>query len=197
MKMERLVRLSGWFLVFMVLVHPLQAQKFNLRGVVTDEETGEGVEFATVSVLKQSDSSFVTGGLTETGGNFKLRLETGVYQVQLQFVGYKPTSIKNVRISQDEITNIGKVNLSPDLKQLEEVVVQGERTQMELTLDKKVYNVGKDLSNLGGTASDILDNLPSVTVDVEGNVELRGSSNVQVLIDGKMYVIDIFFAQCW
>jgi len=81
--------------------------------------------------------------------------------------------------------NLGTISLQSNDQKLDEVVVQGEKTLMELSLDKRIFNVGKDLANAGGTATDILMNLPSVAVDPEGNVSLRGSTNVRILIDGK------------
>ena len=82
-------------------------------------------------------------------------------------------------------TNLGKISLSLDVAQLNEVEVLAERTTVELRLDKKIYNVGQDLTVSGGTVSDVLDNVPSVSVDVEGNVQLRGNDDVRILINGK------------
>lgn len=172
------------FLALNMVALAAVSQTSRLTGKIIDNENGEPVSYATVSVLTQ-DSSLVTGAITDDGGNFNLAVDPGNYTLKFQFVSYQTKTLKDVDIPAGDTKNLGNINLSVSDKQLEEVVVSAERTQMQLNLDKKVFNVGKDLSNLGGTASDILDNLPSVTVDVEGNVQLRGSSNVQVLIDGK------------
>lgn len=158
------------------------AQNGWITGKVVDSATGEPLEYATVSVLQ--DGELVTGGITEPKGLFKIAVEPGEYTLSIQFVTYETREITGISVSKGRL-DLGTISVAPSNKELDEVVVQAERTQMQLNLDKKVYNVGKDLSSLGGSASDILDNLPSVTVDVEGNVELRGSGNVKILIDGK------------
>ncbi|MEP4532521.1 MAG: outer membrane beta-barrel family protein [Cyclobacteriaceae bacterium] len=163
----------------------LAQSKSMITGSLIDSENGTPLEFATVSVINPSDQVLVTGGVTDSKGGFAISLKPGVYTINVQFVTYAPLQIKDVKVETGKATQLGRLSMEPDTEELGEVVVQAERTQMEMNLDKKVYNVGKDLSNLGGSASDILSNLPSVTVDIEGNVELRGSSNVKVLIDGK------------
>jgi outer membrane receptor protein involved in Fe transport len=159
--------------------------KSMITGLVLEQESGMPLEYATISVLKSVDAALVTGGITDSRGGFAIVVAPGQYNVTIQFVTYESLTIPNVKVEQGKSTPLGNIQLKTDTEELGEVIVEGERTQMELNLDKKVYNVGKDLSNLGGSASDILSNLPSVTVDIEGNVELRGSSNVRVLIDGK------------
>ncbi|MEQ8337570.1 MAG: outer membrane beta-barrel family protein [Cyclobacteriaceae bacterium] len=162
------------------------AQNFTISGKVTDQASGNPLQFASVAVFQELDSSLVTGGITEADGSFKVQVAPGNYYVRIQFVTYSPKIFSGIRINQNNPNqNFGEIILAPSDTELEEVVVQAERTQMQLQLDKKVYNVGKDLSNLGGSASDLLANLPSVSVDVDGNVELRGSTSVKVLIDGK------------
>lgn len=158
---------------------------FNFSGQLIDESTTEPLEFATVSVFNPADSSLVKGTVTDAEGNFKLLIRPGNYYAELQFITHEKKIIENIEIQRGSPVVLGKIEMKPQQLELDELVVTGERTQMELTLDKKVYNIGKDLSNLGGSASDLLGNLPSVEVDVEGNISLRGSENVQILIDGK------------
>lgn len=160
------------------------SQSSFLSGKIVDGENQEPVSYATVSVLNP-DSSLVTGALSDGEGSFRLKVDPGTYTLKIQFVSYETKTLSGVEVTAGQNNSLGVISMKVSQKQLDEVIVEAERTQMQLNLDKKVYNVGKDLSNLGGTASDILDNLPSVTVDVEGNVELRGSTNVQILIDGK------------
>lgn len=160
-----------------------QPQEVLISGQILDSQTSSPVEYATVAVLLSRDSSVLTGGVTDANGKFEIMVKRpGRFLLQVQSLAYQ-TLIKPVMTR--ESTNVGTLKLVPSDLQLDEVVVQGERTQVHLELDKRVYTVGKDLSSLGGSASDILDNLPSVSVDVEGNVELRGSTSVKVLIDGK------------
>ncbi len=153
-----------------------------ITGRLVDSSTEEALAFATVSVLNP-DSSLVTGAVTDMDGKFLIKLENGSYIARFQFVTYTK---KDIAIDLTGNTrDLGKISMDPANQELAEVVVQAERTQMQLNLDKKVYNVGKDLSNLGGSAADMLGNLPSVAVDVEGNVQLRGSTNVKILINGR------------
>lgn len=161
-------------------------QSFTIQGKLVEEESKNPVEFATVSVFNANDSSLATGGITDGKGFFSIDSKPGNYYLKIQFMGYQEVTISDVRLGRNNSSfDAGRINFAQDQQLLDEVVVQAERTQMELTLDKKVFNIGKDLSNLGGSATDILDNLPSVQVDVEGTVSLRGSDNVRILIDGK------------
>lgn len=161
------------------------AQKNNLTGQVVDQESGEPVEYANVGIYNPADSSLVTGTITDDKGNFGFDLPVGDYYGKVELISYADHDFSNIQIRPGAQINLDRIRLSVESSYLEEVTIQGERTQMQMALDKKVYNIGKDLSNLGGSATDILDNLPSVQVDVEGNVSLRGSENVRILIDGK------------
>lgn len=182
-----------FFLIALLFFGALSAQRpdpgtltGSISGTVTDESGGQSLEFATIAIHNESDSSLVTGGITDINGNFSLKVKPGNYYIKVQFISYGEKFISGVKVGRDNMNvDLGSVSLAQSEVQLDEVTVQAERTQMELQLDKKVYNIGKDLSNLGGSASDLLGNLPSVDVDVDGNVSLRGSENVQILIDGK------------
>ncbi|MCK6691607.1 MAG: TonB-dependent receptor [Thermoanaerobaculia bacterium] len=160
--------------------------KVLLRGKVVDAQTQVPLEFATVAVHRLPDSTLANGGLTDPGGVFSLALKPGLYYVRIDYLSYKTRFVGNIdlRKAQDEL-DLGIIALEPSASALEEVVISAEKSQLQFGLDKKVFNVGKDLANKGGSAADILDNVPSVTVDVEGNVSLRGSENVRILIDGK------------
>ncbi|MEY3050981.1 MAG: hypothetical protein RLY31_766 [Bacteroidota bacterium] len=165
---------------------PAGDQPYGISGRVVDASTGQPVEFATVTVFDTADSSLVDGTVTEATGGFFLGLKPGSYFVQVEFISYRPAILRGIVLNREEpIAELGTIRLETDAKMLLEVEVRAEKSQMQLSLDKKVFNVGKDLANLGGTASDVLNNVPSVTVDVEGNVELRGSGGVRILIDGK------------
>lgn len=163
-----------------------QSGQGTVTGLLLDGETGAPLEFATISVYAAADSSLVDGGLTEAGGRFELSLDPGRYYAVIQFVGFQNKTTPAFTIqSGEEALELGQITLNADAVALEEVEVVAERSRMQLKLDKRVFNVGKDLTTSGGTAADILDNVPSITVDVEGNVSLRGSQNVRILIDGK------------
>lgn len=156
-------------------------------GKITDDISGLPLEYATISLYSATDSSLITGGVTLPDGTFNLeKSQTGPFYAVISFIGYVEKTIEGARPDMSNRTiDLGTITISANTEALEEVEVVAERSQMQLQLDKRVFTVGKDLSNTGGTASDILENIPSVTVDVEGNVSLRGSQNVRILIDGK------------
>lgn len=157
-----------------------------ISGTLTDESGQEVLEFATIAIHSVRDSSLVTGGITDVNGKFSIQSKPGRYYLKLNFIGHGEVVLSDINLGRDNMqVDIGSVPLGGSTLNLDELTIQAERTQMELQLDKKVYNIGKDLSNLGGNAADLLANLPSMEVDVDGNVSLRGSQNVQILIDGK------------
>ena len=159
-------------------------QKMELSGTVLDEITKQPLPYATISIFKAADSSLVDGEITNEAGEFKLALNRGIYKVDISFISYLKASKYQVNLTKGNL-NLGVILLKSDNKTLEEVEVVAERSQMEFKLDKKVFNVGSDATMKGANASDLLDNIPSVEVDVDGNVSLRGSQNVRILINGK------------
>tara|TARA_R110000868_G_scaffold91812_4_gene254422 strand:+ start:4072 stop:6510 length:2439 start_codon:yes stop_codon:yes gene_type:complete len=154
-----------------------------ISGKVIDKETKQPLEYATISFFNKRENKIETGGITDSNGLFNIPVKQGVYDITIEYISYKPQKIENKAISKDE--NIGTFYLDINLEALQAVEVVAERTTVEIKLDKKIYNVGKDLTVSGGTVSDVLDNVPSVSVDVEGNVSLRGNDNVRILINGK------------
>ena len=154
-----------------------------ITGSVFDNETKEPLEYATVSFFDRRENKIQTGGITDAKGYFNISVKAGVYDITIEYISYKKQTIKDRILTKDE--NIGNFYLDINLEALQAVEIIAERTTVELKLDKKIYNVGKDLTVRGGTVSDVLDNIPSVSVDVEGNVALRGNDNVRILINGK------------
>jgi outer membrane receptor for ferrienterochelin and colicins len=158
-------------------------KKVNLSGKIIDKESSAPVEFAVITISKSDTKQVVNGGTSDANGNFSIELNNGNYNIKFEFPGYKTQEKLNQNISTD--TNLGNILLETESSQIETVVIRGEKTTVDIKLDKKVYNVGQDLMVKGGTVSDVLDNIPSVSVDVEGNISLRGNESVRVLIDGK------------
>ena len=154
-----------------------------IKGKIIDMETDGPLEYATVSLFNSQDSTLVTGVITDSKGNFSLKAKPGKYYVVLQFIGYES---KTININLKDNVSLGTIVMRPDSALLEEVEVVAEKSTMTMTLDKRVFNVGKDVSSTAGNAIEVLDNIPSVNVDVEGNVSLRGDSGVQILVDGKV-----------
>ena len=162
---------------------PAGQNKVKVTGKVFEKVSKQPLEYATISIMAPNDTKVIAGGITNPKGEFDIAVTPGTYDIKVEFISFKATEIKGKTISGD--TNLGAVNLSEDAAQLNEVVVRAEKSTVEIKLDKKVYNVGQDMMVKGGTVSDVLDNVPSVSVDSEGNVSLRGSDNIRILIDGR------------
>jgi len=158
------------------------AKKVTVSGKVLEKGTNLPLEYATI-VFENSKTKQLSGGITDEKGNFKFDIPVGTYNARAEYI-----SFKNVIIPQKEFftnTDLGVILMEADAAKLDDVVVIAEKSTVEIKLDKRVYNVGKDMMVKGGTVSDVLDNVPSVTVDAEGNVALRGNENVKILIDGR------------
>ena len=174
----------------MILVNHLSYGQYNeeltnrLEGVVIDADNRIPLEYATITALTISDSSLVTGGITNNDGRFSIPLNEGNYYIQVKFISYQTVNL-TAQIKNQSTTNIGTIKLYPDTETLKEVIVEGKKDIVQMQLDKRIFNVGENATNLGSNAADILNNLPSIQVDTEGNVSLRGSENVNILIDGK------------
>ena len=161
-----------------------QNQKpITISGKVTDSESGQPLEYATFVLQKADSPDQVTGGITDLDGNFEIETAPGTYNIRVEFISYKTYSRQGQTFNSD--TDLGSITLSPDVAQLAEVEVVGEKTTVEVRLDKKIYNIGKDLTTSGATISDALSNVPSVNVDIDGAISLRGNENVRILINGK------------
>lgn len=162
----------------------INAQKeITVKGTVLEQDSNIPLEYATITFKTKPDSKIVTGGITDAKGKFSVAIKPGVYDISVEYISYKSKTYTDKSISKD--INLGTVSLQVDMESLDEVTIIAERTTLEIKLDKKIYNVGKDLTVRGGTVSDVLDNVPSVSVDVEGNVALRGNEDVRILINGK------------
>ena len=158
-------------------------ESIKITGTVLDKDNGDPLEYATLVLRPINDPTKVTGGITNEKGQFDVEIAPGTYQVRVEYISYK-TYQKN---EQEFLTstNLGTIKLGIDVEQLDAVEVVGEKTTVEVRLDKKIYNIGKDLTTSGATISDALNNVPSVSVDVEGAISLRGNENVRILINGK------------
>lgn len=163
------------------------AQLF-IEGRVQDASTKEPLQYATISVFSQQDSSLVTGGITDDQGVFHLEVPDQNIYLKVGYLGYLTRKINELTF-QKGIATLGVLEVKPDEQILNEVVVSAEKSQVNYELDKRVFNVGKDISSAGGSAMDVLVNVPSVDVNIEGEVSLRGNSNVQILVNGKPSVI--------
>lgn len=156
-----------------------------LTGRVVDSAGGGPIGGATVQVLRAARNQPAGGTVSAEDGSFRIEVDAGSYLLLVEHLGHRTHRSALLRLPAGARQDLGRIPLAPSAAQLEEVVVRAEKSSMQLALDKRIFNVGKDLANAGGTASDILMNIPSVSVDPEGTVRLRGSDNVRILIDGK------------
>jgi outer membrane receptor protein involved in Fe transport len=170
------------FISFLSFAQGGPGNKVKITGKVIDQDTKQPLEFATVTI-QTTDNNTVNGGLTDVNGQYNLEVAPGTYNIKFDFISFKTVTIPSKEINSD--TNLGVTPMAPDATLLQEVEIVAERSTVEIKLDKKVYNVGQDMIVKGGTVSDVLDNVPSVSVDVEGNVSLRGNESVTILIDGR------------
>ena len=179
--MQKLIH--SFILLCLFSISALAQNEVVITGKILDNTTKTPLEYATVVFKSQSDNKIVTGGITNENGEYNIPVETGLYTVSFEYIGFKTVKISDKNITKNE--DFGTKYLEEDAEALEGVEIIAETTTVEIKLDKKIYNVGKDLTVRGGTVSDVLDNVPSVSVDVEGNVALRGNDNVRILINGK------------
>ena len=159
-----------------------EGKKVTVSGKVIEKGTNLPLEYATI-VFENSTTKQLSGGITDENGVFKFEVIAGNYNVRAEFISFKTVTIPQKVFNAD--SNLGTIQMEADVAQLNEIEVIAEKSTVEIKLDKRVYNVGKDMMVKGGTVSDVLDNVPSVTVDAEGTVALRGNENVKILIDGK------------
>ena len=167
---------------FLVAQKTPDASVITLNGKVLEAQTQTPLEYATV-ILKETQTKLVAGGITDENGIFNISIPKGNYEISIEYISFKSKKLPTQNLTSD--TNFGTIQLSEDASSLDEVVIVAEKSTVDIRLDKRIYNVGKDMTVKGGNASDVLDNVPSVSVDVEGNVSLRGNENVRILIDGK------------
>lgn len=156
---------------------------FTLSGSVTDSETNVPLEYATISLKHKRLPDKIFGGITDENGKFSVEVNPGMYNIKIDYISFESYVDDNLRVIEN--TDIGNIALNLDVSMLDEVEVRAERTQVEIRLDKKIYNVGQDITVRGGNVSDVLANIPSIDVDFDGNISLRGNNNVTILINGK------------
>ncbi|WP_298955477.1 outer membrane beta-barrel family protein [uncultured Nonlabens sp.] len=166
-----------------ILVYSQNSNTVVIQGKLVDQISSEPLEFATISFISDSPNKSPQGGVTDLDGNYQFNVTPGIYTIKWEYITFK-SIIKTGQVI-DADKDYGTIALEQDIAKLDGVLIVAEKTTVDIRLDKKIYNIGKDLTVRGGSASDVLDNVPSVSVDVEGNVALRGNDNVTILIDGR------------
>lgn len=165
-----------------------QQKTITYNGKVVDKTTGQPVAYATVMVSDNKTNQPIAGTTTLEDGSFSLETDASDYYLEISFIGFQKKVLRPPTSGSGGI-DLGTIEIAEDTQQLEEVVVRGEVSQTVFKLDKRIFNVGKDLSTTGASALEVLNNVPSVNVNIEGQISLRGSTGVQVLINGKPSIL--------
>jgi len=157
-------------------------------GSVIEVRSEQPIEFASVVIHQNSTGEFLTGTTTDEAGKFLLEVSTKDIKVEVSFLGLSSIELTDINF-QDQTANLGVIRLSEDSQALDEVIIAADKSTTEFKLDKRVFNVGTDLSSTGASALEVLNNVPSVNVNIEGEVSLRGATGVQILINGKPSIL--------
>ncbi|MHA4742041.1 TonB-dependent receptor [Dyadobacter sp. MSC1_007] len=157
-----------------------------ISGIVQDSAAVKGVEFASIALFNVADNKAVDGTTADENGKFVLsKIAPGNYKLLISFIGYKDKAINDIKIEKGKDIELGNVQLASSVQNLQEVTITGEKSLVEEKVDRLVFNAEKDITSKGGDASDLLRKVPMLSVDLDGNVSLRGSSNIRVLINNK------------
>ena len=174
-------------LLFVIFSIHLNAQNpknsmVNVSGNILEKGSNLALEYATIAFINQA-GTVVTGGVSDIEGSYSIAVPEGIYTIRYEFISYKTKSIFNQKLNKD--TTLSDMLLAIDSESLGEVLIRAETTEVKIRLDKKIYTIGKDLTTSGANVGETLNNIPSVTVDLDGAISLRGNENVRVLINGK------------
>jgi len=176
---------------FLYIFQTTTLSQTTITGTVSDFNTSKPLEFTNVVLLSLPDTVQVTGTVTNSKGIFELNgIKNGDYILRISFIGYENHLVNNLRVNNIPRIDLNKFYLLPISYGVEDIVVSGERAPISYEIDRKVINVSENFAASSGTAVDILENIPSITVDIEGNVSLRGSGSFSVLIDGRPSILE-------
>lgn len=159
-------------------------QDYSIKGKVLERGSGNPMEFANVALLNPADSSLVAGAMTELDGTFDFSAKEGTYILRIGFIGYE-NLFRNITVGGQSTENVGTLRLRADAQNLQEVTVEGVQSMFESDIDKRTFNVENSIVAEGATASELLETLPSIQVDDEGGISMRGSGNILIYINGR------------
>ncbi|MBC3758898.1 TonB-dependent receptor [Hyunsoonleella sp. SJ7] len=175
-------------LIFQFGVLSAQNRDIKIVGKVVEANSNQPIAYATISILSKSENQPITGGITREDGSFSISTNASDFYIEISFMGYATQTFSNFNLENQTI-DLKTLVLEENQETLNEVFIRAEKSQTEFKLDKRVFNVGRDLSTTGASVFEVLNNVPSVNVNIEGEISLRGNQGVQVLIDGKPSVI--------
>tara|TARA_R110002049_G_scaffold296274_1_gene484263 strand:+ start:11172 stop:13550 length:2379 start_codon:yes stop_codon:yes gene_type:complete len=165
-----------------------QQSELEISGLLLEEANSQPIPYATIALYKNDSKEILTGTTTDDNGKFNLNTSASDFYIEISFMGFKTKRITQFSVLNYKI-DLGVIKLAEDNESLKEVVVRAEVSKTVFKLDKRVFNIGKDISSTGASALEVLNSVPSVTVNIEGEISLRGSSGVQILINGKPSVL--------
>lgn len=179
------------FLIVFLVTATFSFSQGVLTGRTIDSLSKAPVEFASVGVYRVDDSQLVSGGISDSAGVFKItNLKPGVYFLKIEFIGYKAKTVRNVRFERNKPTDVGTILVQRSAVTLDQVTVTGQKVVAQNKIDRQVYRADAFQAAKGGTAVDVLRNMPSVSVNAEGDIRLRGSTGFLVLVNGKPTTVD-------
>lgn len=176
------------FFNFITSIAQNQNHPIVITGRVLEKSSNQPLPYATIVVKDISTKKPLEGTSSDENGNFKITSKSSSVYVEVSFMGYKPKLFKNLDTS-TKFIDLGKITLEENSQALGEVTIRAEKSKTEFKLDRKVFNVGKDISSTGASALEVLNNVPSVDVNIEGQISLRGNNGVQILINGKPSIL--------
>ena len=165
-----------------------QNKEISIFGEIKDAISKSTIPYATVVIADKTTKQVLGGTTSNEKGQFNIKTDATNFYVEISFMGFKTQKLENLNYNQN-ILNLGTIVLKEDSQMLNTVEVRAEVSKTQFKLDKKVFSVGKDIASTGMSALEVLNNVPSVNVNIEGEVSLRGSAGVQILINGKPSVI--------
>jgi hypothetical protein len=175
-------------LILSSIIATAQETEIEISGVLLEDANAQSIPYATIALYKKDTKEILTGTTTGDNGKFKIKTSDSDFYIEISFMGFKTKTITQFAVINSKI-NLGVIKLVEDSESLTEVVVRAEVSKTVFKLDKRVFNIGKDISSTGASALEVLNSVPSVTVNIEGEISLRGSSGVQILINGKPSVL--------
>ena len=180
-----------FFYILLLSISSVFAQKSSINGVVLDNLNSQPVEYASIVLLNQNDNSVLAGELAKKNGTFTFQsVQKGLYKIKIYFVGYANYYVENILIEENQILNLDTIKLQRSSQSLEEVIITKEKSNSYNKIDKQQYKSDQFETSKGGTGIDIIKNLPSVTVNGQGEISLRGSNGFMVLLNGKPVLTD-------
>ena len=157
-----------------------------VTGIIINTADREPIEFVTVEIRTIDDNRLIDGTITDNNGRFEItNLPFGKYELRYSFIGFQTDTVRFAISRENPIANVGTLALAEAMLALDELVVIGQRSVFETRIDRRIFHVGEDLMSVSSSVSDLMRHIPSIDVDVEGNVSLRGSESVQILINGR------------